>query len=606
MDILIGCHEISKSFGNNPLFSRLSFSVGNGEKVGIVGANGAGKSTLVSILAGLEEADSGRVTLKSGSKLAYVAQDPQFNESESILGSTIEAAIRHGDTSEEAMISASVLLSQLGFINFQQKICELSGGWKKRLAIGQSSLGKPDLIFFDEPTNHLDWEGIVWLESFLKTSTFTWLMISHDRYLLSNVAQKIIDLDPQVEGGMMVTSGAYEEHLERKQAYLESRLSYQESLANKVRREDAWLKRGPKARGTKAKYRIDAAHKLKDELSQVRQSSQKLRTDIEFSATGRKTKKLIDIKELKFSYEDKPIINKLTTTITSGSRIGILGLNGVGKSSFFKLLTSQLKNQSGLIEFADQLKIVFFEQTRESLPKEKTLRQALWEHSDQVIFQKRSIHINSWAKRFGFKPDRLDTVVEKLSGGEQARILIARLMLKQADVLLLDEPSNDLDIATIEILEDSLLEFNGALLMISHDRYMLKRLCDRFLGFDGTGNLIEFASIEQWQDYLRMIANKNDKKDKAGSFAEEESAKKRSSKKVKKKFSYKEQREYDLMEEEILKAEQQLENVKAECDDPANLKDSQKMQELYDSLNDAQKRVELLYSRWTELESMIQ
>ena len=605
MDILIGCHEISKSFGNNPLFSRLSFSVADGEKVGIVGANGAGKSTLVSILAGYEEPDSGRVTLKSGSKVGYVAQDPRFNESENLLKSTTKAAIRHGDNDEEAMISASVLLSQLGFTDFQQKISELSGGWKKRLAIGQASLGHPDLIFFDEPTNHLDWEGIIWLESFLKTAPFAWLMISHDRYLLSNVAQKIIDLDPGVEGGLLVTDAAYEEHLARKEAYLESRLSYQESLANKVRREDAWLKRGPKARGTKAKYRIDAAHKLKDELSHVKQSSQKLKTDIEFSATGRKTKKLIDIKELEFSYEEKPIINKLTTTITSGSKIGVLGLNGVGKSSFFKLLTSQLKCQAGRIDFAEQLKIVFFEQTRESLPKEKTLRQALWEHSDQVIFQERTIHINSWAKRFGFKPDRLDTVVEKLSGGEQARVLIARLMLKKADVLLLDEPSNDLDIATIEILEESLLEFSGALLMISHDRYMLKRLCDRFLGFDGLGNLIEFASVEQWQDHLSKLASKNQKKNKT-SPAVEQSAKKKASNKEKKKLSYKEQREYDLMEEEILKAEQQLEDVKAECDDPANLKDSQKMQELYDALNNAQKRVEVLYSRWTELESMIQ
>ena len=605
MDILIGCHDISKSFGNNPLFSGLSFGVGEGEKVGIVGANGAGKSTLVSILAGLEESDSGRVTLKSGSKVGYVDQDPQFIETESILDSTIKAARKHGESADEAMVSASMLLSQLGFTNFQQTVKELSGVWKKRLAIGQASLGHPDLIFFDEPTNHLDWEGILWLETFLKNAPFTWIMISHDRYLLSTVAQKIIDLDPQVEGGMLVTEGAYQEHLDRKDAYLESRLQYQESLANKVRREDAWLKRGPKARGTKAKYRIDAAYKLKDELSQVKQSTQKLKTDIEFSATGRKTKKLIDIKNLSFAYEEKPIIDKLTTTITSGSRIGVLGLNGVGKSSLFKLLTSSLKAQGGQIEFADHLKVVFFEQTRESLPKEKTLKQALWEHSDQVVFQERTIHINSWAKRFGFKPDRMDTLVEKLSGGEQARVLIAKLMLKEADVLLLDEPTNDLDISTIEVLEDSLQDFRGALLMISHDRYMLNRLCDRFLGFDGAGHIIEFASVEQWQEHLKKLASKANKKDKSEP-AKVESHKNTTPKKEKKKLSYKEQREYDLMEGEILKAEQHLESVKAECEKPANVSDSKKMQELYDQLNNAQKRVEQLYSRWTELESLVQ
>ena len=604
MDILIGCHEISKSFGNNPLFSGLSFGVGEGEKVGIVGANGAGKSTLVSILAGLEEPDSGRITLKSGSKVGYVAQDPQFIEKESILDSTIKAARKHGETAEEAMVSASMLLSQLGFKNFEQQISELSGGWKKRLAIGQASLGHPNLIFFDEPTNHLDWEGILWLESFLKAAPFTWVMISHDRYLLSTVSRKIIDLDPQVEGGLLITDGAYQEHLDRKSAYLESRLQYQESLANKVRREDAWLKRGPKARGTKAKYRIDAAHKLKDELSQVKQSTQKLKADIEFSATGRKTKKLIDIKDLSFSYESKPIIQGFSSTITTGSRVGILGLNGVGKSSLFNLLTSKLVGQSGQIEFAEQLKIVFFEQTRESLPKDKTLRQALWAHSDQVVFQGRTIHINSWAKRFGFKPDRLDTLVEKLSGGEQARILIARLMLKEADVLLLDEPSNDLDITTIEILEESLQEFKGAMMMISHDRYMLNRLCDRFLGFDGCGNIIEFASVEQWQEHLNKIEQK-EKKGRSNSL-KEQGNKNKATKKEKKKLSYKEQREYDLMEGEILKAEQYLEVVKADCEKPENVSDSKKMQELYDQLNSAQKRVEQLYSRWTELEAMIE
>lgn len=604
MDILIGCHEISKSFGSDPIFSGLSFALESGEKVGLVGANGAGKSTLVSILAGREDSDSGRVTVKSGSKLGYVHQDPQFNEEESILVSTIDAARRHGENADEAMVSASMLLSQLGFTNFEQKIHKLSGGWKKRLAIGQASLGHPDLIFFDEPTNHLDWEGILWLESFLKAAPFAWLMISHDRYLLSTAAKRIIDLDPSLEGGILDSDCSYQEHLTRKDAYLESRMQYQQSLANKVRREDAWLKRGPKARGTKAKYRIDAAHKLKDELSQVKQSAQKYKSDIEFSASGRKTKKLIEIKNLSFAYENKPIIDKLTTTVTSGSRIGILGLNGVGKSSLFKILTSQLKGQSGSIEFAEQLKIVLFEQTRESLPKDKTLKQALWKHSDQVIFQGRTIHVNSWAKRFGFTPDRLDTIVEKLSGGEQARVLIARLMLKEADVLLLDEPTNDLDIPTIEILEDSLFGFEGAMLMISHDRFMLERVCDRFLGFDGAGHIIEFATVKQWQEYINQFENKTEKKIKEG--LPKEQAKNKNLRKEKKKLSYKEQREYDGMEEEILKAEEHLEFIRTECDNPANVNDSKKMQELYDALNNAQKKVEQLYSRWTELETMTQ
>ena len=601
MELLLSCHNISKSFGNNPLFRDISFSLCAGDKVGLIGANGAGKTTLLSILMGKEEADHGQVTLRSSSKFAFVEQSPKFDPDATVLEAILQSALKSGLSSSQADYVSKASLSQIGFKNFEQNVGALSGGWQKRLAIAAACIGQPDLIFFDEPTNHLDWEGILWLESFLKKSKFTWLMISHDRYLLSTVCKKILDLDRKIIGGLLVTENSYEKHIDEKRKYLEARRAREESLSNKIRRETEWLQRGPKARSTKAKYRIDHAEKLINEMETIKLNNKETYTDIEFSSSKRKTKKLIQIESLNFSYPQQKILNNFSTTITSNYKLGILGMNGVGKSSLFKIILQEIKPQSGKIVLADQLKIVYFDQNRQQISNDQTLEKALCPHGDHVIYQGRSIHINSWASRFGFQASDLASKVEKLSGGEKARVLIANLMLQEADVLLLDEPTNDLDIPTLEILEKSLSDFVGAVLIISHDRYMLNRLCNKFLGFNGQGEIKEYADLHQWHSHLKQVKkiNSKPKKEFAEKFSQENSTKQKT-----KKLSFNEQREYNKMEENILAAEDELEKIKKECMAKEIQNDPRKCQEMYELLNVTQAKIDKLYKRWTELEAM--
>ena len=600
LETLITCHNIAKSMGSQPLFQDLSLSFGIGEKTGLTGSNGCGKSTLIKILSGVGEADSGRVTKRKNLKTGLVPQMPQFPERVSVIEAAIEAAKKAGSGYESAGVIAAAALSKAGFQNTSTRVQELSGGWKKRLSIVCGCLGKPDFVFLDEPTNHLDWDGILWLNTYLRQAPFAWLAISHDRYLLNTLVTRVIEISSAFDTGLLLTDGNWQRHLANRKETLAASLRRHESLRNRLRREEAWLHQGPKARGTKARFRAEAAEQLKEEVYKSSEQQKDKTTHLEFSARGRKTKKLIELKKISLRIGEKILLQDFSAVLTSGNKVGILGSNGCGKTSMFRLLTGELSPESGEVVRAPELKMVYFDQHRAQLNPMLPLKEALSEHGDHVIFQGRQVHITSWARRFGFHPERLDVRVSELSGGEQARVLIANLMLQKADVLLLDEPTNDLDIPTIEVLEEALKNFPGACLIISHDRYLLSQICNRFFGFGKDQQALEFADISQWlaccwpkKTTIRQSKAKSDTTgDPRGGCADSKG----------RKLSFKEKREYEGMEERILFAEETLEQLKEKAGMEGTLNDPEALRQVYTEIRATQEGIDMMYKRWSELE----
>jgi ABC transport system ATP-binding/permease protein len=596
--VLLSCESITKGYGARPLFENLSFGLFEGDRVGLVGPNGSGKTTLLRILAGIEEPDSGSRAFRRGTRLGYVAQDPSFRP-----GRTAEevlAAALADDPAEdfEKIARIAVTLGKAGFESPSQAVDVLSGGWRKRLAIARELVKAPDVLLMDEPTNHLDVEGILWLEALLRAEPLAYLVVSHDRWFLENVANRVLELDRRYPEGLFQAAGSYSDFLEKRDEVLRSQAEYQASLANRVRREVEWLKRGAKARTTKAKGRIQEAERLIGELAEMKDRTgpaAAARAGIDFSASDRKTKKLLVARGLTKSFDGRKIVAGLDLKLTPGTRLGLLGPNGSGKTTLLSLLDGTLEPDAGTLERAAWLKTMRFEQSRETLDRSVSLRRALAPEGDSVLYQGRSVHVAGWAKRFLFSSEQLDTPVSRLSGGEQARILIARLMLQPADLLLLDEPTNDLDIPTLEVLEESLLEFPGAVVLVTHDRYLLESVSTFVLALDGQGGAEYFADYPQWEA-RRAAAQAPAKPD----VPRPPSA--REAKPAAKKLSYKEKLEWEQMEAKILAAEEALEAARRAVEDPAVASDSAALHARCAALEEAQREVERLYGRWAELE----
>jgi ATP-binding cassette subfamily F protein uup len=594
--LLLSCDSVGKGFGARPLFEHLSFGISDGDRVGLIGPNGSGKSTLLKILAGIEEPDSGTLSLRRGVRMGYVPQDPEFP-----LGKTVEEVVLEGladDPAEdyEKDIKVSITLGQAGFNDPEQAVDILSGGWRKRLAIARALAKSPDVLLMDEPTNHLDVEGILWLEDLLQSEPLAYLVVSHDRYFLENVTSRVLELDRRYPEGMFQAQGAYSDFLQKRDEVLRNQAEYQASLANKVRNEVEWLKRGAKARTTKAKGRIQEANRMIAELEEMKARTgiaASARAGIDFNASDRKTKKLLVAEGLTKSFGGKRIVKGLDLKLTPGMRLGLLGPNGSGKTTLLSLLDGTLEPDAGTLDRADWLRTVRFEQSRDTLDKTLSLRRALAPAGDSIVYQDRSIHVASWAKRFLFRTEQLDTPVSRLSGGEQARILIARLMLRPADLLILDEPTNDLDIATLEVLEESLLEFPGALVLVTHDRFLLESVSTLVLALDGQGNSEYFADYAQWEAARQTgPPPKTAAKPAAAPKAAKEA----------KRLSYKEKLEWEQMEAKVLEAENRLAAAQAAVEDPAVATDPAALQERCNVLEGARWEVERLYGRWAELE----
>ncbi|MDH3628890.1 MAG: ABC-F family ATP-binding cassette domain-containing protein [Acidobacteriota bacterium] len=592
--ILLGCTDLSKAFGRDPLFEGLSFSIHEGDHIGLIGPNGAGKSTLLRILAGCETADNGSSVPRKNLRVGYMPQHPEFPpglSAETIVG---EALVDSGLEEHDRNQRVAVALSRTGFNDPEVDPETLSGGWRARLALARAIVCEPDLVLLDEPTNHLDIESIIWLESFLKSQKAAFIVVSHDRYFLQNIARRMLDIDRVYPDGLLSVEGTYADMLETRDTLLSQQASYRESLSNRVRREVAWLRRGAKARTSKSKSRIDAAHRSIEELEQGRRRSAVTTIGVDLASTGRKTKRLWSARDVAKSYGQTPVIRDLDLLLTPGTRLGVIGANGSGKTTLLKMIVGELEPDSGTIETADKLRVVYFDQDRRSLDTTLTLKRALAPEGDSVIYRDGLVHIVTWAKRFGFSRDQLDTQVDKLSGGERARIHLARLMLRPADLLVLDEPTNDLDIATLEVLEESLLEFQGALVLVIHDRHVIDRVATEILALDGSGVVQRFADYWQWEESRRSAGSKRSEK---RTRKENTSPKPRA-----RKLSYLEQREYEGMEERILAAETALAEARSATEDPTVASDASQLQERLTALENAQAEVDGLYARWAELE----
>ena len=594
MAILLSGSALGKSFGARVLFENLSLSLSEGDHAGLIGPNGSGKTTLLEILAGNEAPDAGERALRKQTKLAYVPQDSLFGPDDTIH-SVLQAALADLHLEEEEKRARTeVLLGRAGFDNPSAPAATLSGGWKKRLAIAAALVASPDVLLLDEPTNHLDLDGILWLEGAIQAVNAC-LVVTHDRYFLENVATRMVEVNAVYPQNTFQVSGNYSEFLERREEFLEAQANQQQSLATKVRREVEWLRRGPKARTGKSKARIDAAGRLIAELSAVTERSRTAAAKIDFTASDRKTKRLIEAEGIAKTLGGRRLFENLNLVLSPGVRIGLVGANGSGKTTLLKILEGKMEPDKGAVRRAEQLQVVSFAQDRgEHLDPGVSLRRTLYPHGDSVIYRGRPIHVAGWAKRFLFREDQLDMPVSRLSGGERARVMIARLMLATADVLLLDEPTNDLDIPTLEVLEDSLLDFSGAVVLVSHDRYLLDRVSTIVIGLDGDegGAFADYSQWEAWRsEQAREPAVVNEPRPQL------------STEGPKKKLAYLEQREWDGMEAKILEAEQKLKECQQELE--AAGADARRYGAAYEKLQVAQQNVEHLYARWAELEAKV-
>lgn len=570
MSLFISCQSIAKTISTRFLFKDLSLSIFAKDRIGLIGPNGAGKTTLLKIIAGLETADEGVVAPKKGLKIGLVPQRCEFPDLS--LERVLVDVIQEDLPQYEKERLAQMWLSKLGFSGHETSASLLSGGWKKRLGFASVLISNPDLILYDEPTNHLDIEGIVWLEKFLQRESPPFLLVSHDRYFLQNVANRIIEIDPAYPKGSIEIEGSYAHFLEKKEEFLSGQLQQERSLATKARRETEWLRAGVKARTTKSQSRIDEAAEILQEHLAVSIRNRPKKAKIDFAATERETRKLLTAKNLGKQMGVKTLFKKLDFVLSPGTRIGLLGPNGSGKTTLLRLLAKETEPDQGTIKYADELKVVYFDQHRAQLPNEMTLKDALSPKGDYVSFRGQEVHVNGWCKRFLFSPDLLELPIGTLSGGERARISIAHLMLQPADVLLLDEPTNDLDIPTLETLEESLLEFPGALVLITHDRCMLDRICNSFITLGET-------PVEVEQEVLKEEVEK-----------------------PKSKMSYLEKKEYEAIEGKISKLEEEVKALNHLLEKKEIAEDPKKLSEVCQAIGLAQIQIEQLYLRFEELD----
>ncbi|MBI5247656.1 MAG: ABC-F family ATP-binding cassette domain-containing protein [Elusimicrobia bacterium] len=595
MAILLSCQKLTKSFGVRPLFENLSFGLFEGERAGLIGPNGAGKSTLLKMLAGAEHVEDGKIVARRGLRVGYLAQQDRFDavgEGWTVRDELNRSLQDLGLEDWEIDIRVEDGMERAGFADPAQRVDKLSGGWRKRLAILSQVLREPDLLLLDEPTNHLDLEGVLWLERFMSGVGFACLTITHDRSFLQRVCNRVIELNKRYEDGHFSSQGNYTDFLEKREELFSHQETLQQTMQNTVRGEIAWLRKGPKARTTKQQARIDRAGEMISDLAELKfRNAQTRSTQIDFDATERQSKSLVRAIGVEKSLGGRKLFGPLDLMLSPGDKMGLLGENGSGKSTLLKMIAGTLAPDKGILKRADDLKVVTFDQHREQLDMTKTLKRSLCEVGEHVEFKGSRIHVYGWAERFLFRTEQLEYPMSRLSGGEQARVLIARLMLKPADILLLDEPTNDLDLQSLEVLENSMMDFPGALVLVTHDRYLLERVSQRILGLDGKGGANFYADLSQWE-------NAREESDSLGvSHAVAPAAP------VKQELSPKEAKELLRMEASIKAAENDASMARAELEDPEIATDASELIKRQARLDEARGRVEALFKRWNELEA---
>lgn len=610
MATLLTARDLSKTFATHTLFTGVALGLADGDRLGLIGPNGSGKSTLLKILAGLETPDQGDITARRNLRMTYVAQDDVFAEDATPHTAVVDA-LEHdpqGNTLD-ADTRAAITLSRLGFTDTGRPVADLSGGWRKRLSIARALATEPDLLLLDEPTNHLDLEGVLWLERFVnhaEQASLAMVFVTHDRVFLESTVNRIVELSRAYPGGTFEAKGNYSQFVRRKSEFLDAQAARQTALAGKVRRDEAWLKQGIQGRQTRNKSQVDDAAARRTELKAIagRNAAPRQTTAIDFQATERKTKRLLAAHNLTKSMGGKALFKGLDFVLCPGMRLGLLGPNGSGKTTLLRLLTGELEPDAGTVKPAADLRIVNFTQHRGDLNPTQSLREALCPVGDVVDYRGKPIHVAGWARRFLFDPSKFNTSVGDLSGGEQARVLIANLMLRPADVLILDEPTNDLDIPSLDVLEKALEEFPGAIVLVTHDRFMLDRLSTELLALDGDGGAKRYITYAQWMDDQSHRSSSSTPTPESPKSEIASTTREKSPPRCSKKLTFKLQHEFDNMEQTILDAEAEAERLQAQVDDPEWMADHTKATATYEQLGTAQSRVAALYARWAELEAM--
>jgi ATP-binding cassette subfamily F protein uup len=603
--ILLSAQNLGHAFGARPLFEGVSFTLSDGDRVGLIGPNGAGKSTLLRILAGELGADTGTVAARAGLRVAHLPQVPAFAR-----GATVREAVRAGLRApaahvweDEARVDELVARLDLGgaAAGADAPIERLSGGWKKRVALARALVAEPELLLLDEPTNHLDVESILWLERFLAEARLATVTVTHDRLFLQRVSNRTLELDRRNAGGLLDVAGDYATYLDRKAEAMAAQERREDALRNTLRRETEWLRRGPPARTTKQDARIQRAAALADEVAELGGRNRASAVELDFQGSGRKTRRLIEARSVTVRHGERVLFEALDVLVGPGTRLGLLGPNGCGKSTLLRVLTGAEAPTAGEVKRADGLDVAFFEQDRAALDPSLSVADTVCPDGDFVSFRGARVHRHGYLERFLFRGEQMQQPVGRLSGGEQSRLLVARLMLRPASVLVLDEPTNDLDLATLGVLEDALTSFDGAVLLVTHDRYFLDQVATQILAFHvkpgEEGRVTSFAGLAQWEDWHRgqtVVARAP--KAPASTLAAAPS---------RKKLSYNLQREWDGIEARIGEAEAGVAALEAELQRPDVVTNHARLVELDAQLTAARAEVDRLYARWAELETLI-
>ncbi len=621
MAILLGVHELTHSFTHRPLFKGLTFSLDRGERIGLIGPNGVGKSTLLRILSGQMTADSGTVSRQKGLIVGYLEQDPKFSTEATVLSTVLEASKSPGDWEEQHRALELISRFDLDTLGAEAPVGTLSGGWRKRVALAREFMKNPDVVLLDEPTNHLDVPSIIWLEGIIRGTAAATLTVTHDRLFLQRVSERIIEVDPRYPEGLLSVAKDYASFLEIRSETLAAQTRREIILRNTLRRETEWLRRGAKARTTKQEARIQRAESLGEEVAELKIRNQTKTIGIEVTGVGRSPKKLVEAQNISKTYDGRPIFERFNLVIAPGSRIGLVGTNGCGKSTLIRVLLGHEKPDTGSVFLSDQLLVSYFDQSREALDQDKTVLETIspsgpsggGRPSDNfgniVDGSGRSVHVRSYLDRFLFTSSQMEMRVGRLSGGEQSRLLIARLLLRPANLLILDEPTNDLDAATLDVLAECLDDFTerqkGALILVTHDRYFLDQATDTILAFPPPGRGTEIASLvglQQWESWYRgKQSGPSPQGTPPASLTPSALLKKA---KPKGKLSFKEQQELKDMESKIADAESRLRHLNQEIADPKTAGSYQKLAEKTKKISETQAEIARLYNRWVELEAM--
>lgn len=597
---ILNAEKISKTYGEKVLFDKVVLGVNKGDKIGVIGVNGTGKSTFLKIIAGIEEPDAGEIVSGRGVTVSYLAQAPQFNPGDTIVGYVIK------DKNNASEAEAKTILTKLGITDFDAAINTLSGGQRKRVALARTLVSPAEVLILDEPTNHLDSDMVIWLEEYIKKFRGELIMVTHDRYFLDNVTNRIVELD----GGKLYGYDTnYSGFLELKTQREEMERATEAKRANILRRELEWIRRGCQARSTKQQARIDRYEDMKEASRQARASFENKALEMN-SVSTRLGKKTIELSDICKSFGEKKVIDDFTYIFLRDDRIGIIGKNGCGKSTLMKIITGNLKPDSGSVEIGDTVRIGYFMQENEPLDEKMTVLEFVRSIGEYVTTATGKATASQMCEKFLFGPKSQWTPISKLSGGEKRRLYLLSVLMSAPNVLILDEPTNDLDIETLEILEDYLDGFAGIVIVVSHDRYFLDRTVDRIFSFEGGGRLKQYEG--GFSDYYEKKQTENGiTSDGAAQSVKEAVSGDTTSAKPKKyykerenklKFTYAEQKEYDTIDDDIASLESKIEELDGEIAGAAT--QYSRLNELMQEKADVEAQLEHKMDRWVYLNDL--